>query len=151
MRLHQSSQTHLAKKNDHFEISVYASDELTKEGLIQAFNRLKSSFPNLDTGFHQVFSERIKEKGIGDQRLMDSINHVIDNCVYPTPTIANFLSFDQNIKLYTYDQMCKKNNELQGIFKLFQSVKIEGISHPLWASNQDVEKYNLTKFKADEK
>ena len=42
-----------------------------------------------------------------DQRMIDSIGYVIDNCLYPTPTIANLISYDRRVKLYTYQEVCE--------------------------------------------
>lgn len=129
-------------------MSIYQDDELTSMGLGLCINSLKSAFPDLNEGFHSVFADRINELGIGNKRLKDSINYVIDNCVYPKPTIAQFLSFDKKIKLYTYNQMLKMNNELQGkAFKLYNSVQIGESDKPLWASVQDISTYKLIRFK----
>lgn len=62
-------------------------------------------FPALPIEFYGVFIDRIKEKGFCNERLIDAVNHVIDNCQYPTPTAANFLSFDKKSKIYTYQEI----------------------------------------------
>jgi len=85
-------------------ISLY-NGYLTDEILVQGILKIKSSFPALPVGFYDVFMERIKDKGFSDSRLIDSINYVIDTCIYPTPTMANFLNFDKRKRLYTYNEL----------------------------------------------
>jgi hypothetical protein len=141
----------LIKKDGHFEISVY-NDELTKPVIVEMNIKIKQSFPGLPAGFYDVFSDRIKANGFTDQRLIDAVTHVIDNCIYPTPTIAQFISFDKNIKLYSYDQILKKNNELSGkAFEYYRPVKIEENQyHPYYAHVNDISKYKLNAWNNDE-
>lgn len=125
-------------------MSVYQGDELTSEGIATNIKTLQSAFPDLDEHFHDVFAGRIKDLGIGDKRLKDSINHVIDNCVYPKPTIAQFISYDKKVKLYNYQQMVNLNNELNGkAFEYYKRVNILNVTQSMYASIQDIEMYNL--------
>ena len=105
--LQQSSLSTLATEQDNDgSISLYTG-VLTPQCVVSASIKLKNTFPALPKGFYDVLNDRIKEKGFSDKRLMDAVNHVIDTCVYPTPTIANIISFDKRIKLYTYDEVLK--------------------------------------------
>ena len=56
---------------------------------------MSKAFPNLAPGFFDVFLEAADRNGLTDARMMAAIEHVIDTCQYPTPTVANFLIFDQ--------------------------------------------------------
>lgn len=60
---------------------------------MESIKKIKLAFPDLPAGFYDVLSERIKSKGFSDERLNDAVNHVIDTCKYPKPTVANFISF----------------------------------------------------------
>ena len=103
--LQQSSLNTLATEQDNDgSISLYTG-VLTPQCVVSASIKLKNTFPALPKGFYDVLNDRIKEKGFSDQRLMDAVNHVIDTCVYPTPTIANIISFDKRIKLYTHNEV----------------------------------------------
>jgi len=133
-----SSQKGITKAGDHYEISIY-EDQLTEKGLAEAIGRVFKAFPTLTVDFHDVLGDRIKEKGIGDKRLMDSVNYVIDNCVYPQPTIAQFLTFDKKVKLYDYSQMIKLNDEYNGKgFDYFTRLE-----NGYYASNKDIKDFNL--------
>ena len=137
----------MERKADHYEASIYRG-ELTGPCLVECIAKLRAAFPALTDDFHSVFGSRIKELGFGDKRLKDSINHVIDNCIYPTPTVAQFLTFDKRVKLYTYDQMVKLNNELNGLaFKIYNAVHVGTADKPMWASVQDIQNYNLRIWK----
>lgn len=143
-KLQTSSQTNLVRVKDGYEMSIYAGDKLTPEGLAKSITRLKSAFPELGANFYDVFADRIKELELGDERLLDSVNYVIDNCVYPKPTIANFLGFDKKVTLYNYEQMKKINHEMHGEgFKYYKRVEVPGVSISMYASVQDIEIYKL--------
>lgn len=136
----------LEKTPEGYALSIYQG-VLDERGIAQASKKIEGAFPNLESGFYQVFFDRIKMHGFTNERLLDAIDHVIDTCEYPNPTIAKFISYDQKIQLFTYDQMIKKSHEMQGIFKLYSSVQIADLKSPLWASNQDIEKYKLKRFR----
>jgi hypothetical protein len=135
----------LIKKDGCFEMSIY-NDELTTKNIIKGTGKLKKSFPALTKEFFDVFADRIKDNKFTDNRLNDSINHVIDNCIYPTPSIAQFISFDKRIKLYTYHDIVKMQDQTQHAFKSYRPVKINGVNKPMYASINDIVQYNLEKW-----
>ena len=127
-------------------MSLY-NDELTAENTTLNMVKIQKVFPALNKEFYDIFQERLKDKGFTDKKLNDAVNNVIDTCIYPTPTIANFLRYDRNIKLYSYEQMIKLNNEYAGqAFKYFRPVKIDNLEKPMYASKTDIEKYDLIKW-----
>jgi hypothetical protein len=135
----------LIRKDECFEMSIY-NDTLTTQNIIKGTAKLKKSFPALTKEFFDVFADRIKENKFTDCRLNDSINHVIDNCIYPTPSIAQFISYDKRIKLYTYSDMVRMQEQTQNAFKSYRPVKIHNLNKPMYASILDIERYNLTKW-----
>lgn len=142
MKSKQSCQNTLIKKDGHFETSIYAG-ELTKECIAKNTIKLMQSFPALPSGFFDVFSDRIKENNYSDKRLTDAINHVIDNCIYPTPTIAQFISYDKRIKLYTHEQLWKLVDEVRSVGQEYKAVRIGDNPRPVWANLNDIHEYNL--------
>lgn len=123
-------------------MSVYR-DDLTTECIIEGTIKLKKSFPALGKDFFDVFSERIKNNDFTDKRLVDAINNVIDNCIYPTPTIAQFISFNNNVKLYTYDQVCVINDDSHNAFEKYKPIVIENEKRRMYAHISDIEAYEL--------
>lgn len=97
--------------------------------------KLKLSFPALNSAFYDVFMYRIKDNGFSNQRLTDAVKYVIDNCVYPQPTIAQFISFDKKIKLYGYEQAFDNIGLVP--------VKLENRKSIVWISRTDAETYNI--------
>jgi hypothetical protein len=137
----------LIKGSDSCELSMY-SDTLTPKGTATALKRLKNAFPDLGDNFHDVLGERIIEKGFTDKQFMDAVNNVVDNCIYPTPTIAQFLSFDSRVKVLNYEQYLKKNDELHGqASRFYKSVFVPGYDKPFWAHENDINKFSLTLWK----
>lgn len=126
-KLNDSQKQHSLIKGENEEcfLSLY-DDELTDLGIENGINRIKSAFPSLPTSFYGILIDRIAANNFGDKRLLDSINHVIETCIYPNPTIANFLNFEKKKKLYTYQEVLKFIHENGGnITESFENLKIE--------------------------
>lgn len=110
---------------------------------------IKKSFPSLPIGFYDVFTDRLKENGFSDDRLTDAVAHVIDNCRYPQPSIADFISFDKKYKVYTYGQMLKMSDELGSvIWNSYKPVKFPERSKIVWVDVDDIKKYKLEVYKS---
>lgn len=125
------------------EISVY-DGELTPKCLIESVAVIKKSFPALPIGFYDVFTDRLKANGFSDERLKDAIAHVIDTCVYPQPTIAQFISYDKKIKLNSYEDMLKKLNEFgPDVWNSYKMIKMADRIKPVWVHVDDVKKIRL--------
>lgn len=86
-------------------MSAY-SDPLTKQGVVDQTKRILKSFPGLHSGFYDALTESFIRNNFTDLRVKDAIDHVIDNCPYPLPTVAQFISFDKRIKLYRHVEVC---------------------------------------------
>lgn len=87
-----------------WSISTY-SGTLEPKTVASEAAKLKKAFPALSGDFFGVLYERLEANQFCDERLIDAINHVIDNCPYPTPTIAQILTYDKRTKLFTYEEM----------------------------------------------
>lgn len=128
------------------ELSVYKGD-LTLKTIALSVAKIKKSFPSLPEGFYEIFAERLKANSFTDDRLKDAVAHVIDICPYPTPTIANFISFDKKIKLNNYEEMIKKVSEFgQEIWKSYKPVKFPEREKIVWVHIDDMKIAKLTEF-----
>lgn len=128
------------------EISLYNDTLAGPKDIIDASVRVKKAFPALPKSFYDTFDDRIRDKGFTVQRLKDAVNYVIDNCQYPTPTIANFISFDRTIKFRTHEEMCKEAMTYQQVWKEWLPVKMPNMPKTVWIFANDIEKYNLKTF-----
>jgi hypothetical protein len=126
-------------------LSVY-SGKLTLRIVLEQNMEIAKAFPQLPGGFYEVLNRRLKEKEFTDKRLMDAVNHVIDTCQYPVPTIANFISYDKNVQILTYADLVKQLNDDKGSWDYYDQIKVPGINKPRYARKEDVSKYNLQKW-----
>ncbi|MFA5458012.1 MAG: hypothetical protein WC261_10320 [Synergistaceae bacterium] len=123
-------------------LSAYG-DRLTKEGILKYTKTIRDAFPELPSGFYDVLAERIKEKGFTDRRLADAVGHVVDTCIYPRPTIANFIGYDRQIRLYTYQEMLARGPEAWSTHRPLQLPDQEKL---LWVHTDDIKKFNLKQY-----
>lgn len=138
--LQKSYTNTLTRSGDEFQLSVYTG-EMTPETLVEQATKIIKAFPAVTNGFVDILFERAKEKGFSDQRIKDAVNHVIDNCQYPTPALANFLSFDKRIKIYSYDQVCIQVADKGADFNSFFRMEIN--KAPFWILKAEKELYSI--------
>jgi len=127
---------------DEKSLSVY-QDNLTMECVKFNCAKILTAFKGLDTNFTNLLAESLKRNGFTDQRLTDAVNYVIDNCPYPSPSIAEFVKFDKSVKVYSYDEMIKLGYGTEPFKKVRLNQEQE---KPLWVFESDYEKYGLKKF-----
>ena len=125
------------------EISLYRGN-LTDECLIRNIVLIKKAFPSLPLQFYDVLTDRIYANKFSDARLEDAICNVIDNCIYPIPTIANFISFDKKIKIYNYKQIVDMVNDGDDrAFERYKKIKMRDLPEAVWIHINDIAKYNI--------
>lgn len=123
---------------DNNSISVYGG-ELTARCITYNVKKISYAF-NLPAGFYDVLSDRIKSNGFDDKRLEDAVNHVIDNCKYPTPTISDFISFDKRVSIYSYNDIVKLSNEFgANVWKQYRAVNINGVKRVVYVNIDEAE------------
>jgi hypothetical protein len=127
-------------ENNSTELSIYFG-QLTGENILVHVKRILQAFPNVTNSFIDLLIERAKENHFSDKRLTDAVNNTIDNCIYPVPTLANFLSWDKKVKLYSYSEIC--DIVYGGSYKCsdFTRIKIKNIF--TYVKNIDKIKYNI--------
>lgn len=100
MQLHEESVT-----RQQSEISVYQGQPAGPREIAQELVKLKYAFPEMETQFIQILSERLVANGFTEQRIRDAVANVIDNFTYKKPNIADIVKFDRKVKLYTYNEV----------------------------------------------
>lgn len=99
----------------------------------------------MPAGFYDAFTDRIQANEFCDERLTDAVNYVIDNCVYPTPTIANFISYDRTVKFKTWNEMTKED-----LWDTYLPVKFPDRPKVIWVHANDIAAYKLEKYMVNE-
>ena len=129
---------------DRGEMSISSyTGQLSTRTVIDLVKKIKAAFPNLPAGFYDVLSERAKDQGFSNTRFIDAVNHVIDTCRYPTPTIADFIGFDKRINLFSYWEYINKE---EGSRNSYKPVQYPGRDKLVWVHIDDIEKYKLKIF-----
>lgn len=108
------------------EISIYSGPVATQEEIKSEVKKLMAAFPEVKTDFLIVLVERMIDKNFTKERVKEAINHVIDTNPYQRPSIANIISFDRKIKVYTYSEISQKCYPGYSAFDHFEKIEIEG-------------------------
>jgi hypothetical protein len=125
------------------EISLYKG-QLSARCLVESIATIQKAFPALPIGFFDVFTDRLADNGFCDERLKDAIKNVIDTCIYPTPTIAQFISWDKKIKVFKYPEIVKMVEDGDpNAFDRYKRIEIEGLPEAVWVHINDIVKYKI--------
>ena len=127
------------------KMSVYSGD-LNLRTIFEQNKRIITAFPQLSSGFYEIFVERLTERKFTDQRLIDAVSHVIDTCPYPIPTVANFLSYDRCIDLLNHSDLMDMLKDDIHVFDRYEPVRIPGLDKARYARKEDILEYKLEKW-----
>lgn len=137
-----------SKKN---QLSLYQSGKVTAQTLADCVIEIKKAFPRLPVGWYDVLEKMLDEEKFSDKRLVDATKSLIKNCVYPEPTIANIISFDRTVKVYTYHELMEKYKDCyymgstqDPIFTEYE--RVDFYEQERFAKKEDVNRYNLKKW-----
>jgi hypothetical protein len=125
------------------EISLYEGP-LTGKVLFREIAKIQAAFSALPKEFYDILSSRLADNGFTDDRLKDAVNHVIDTCIYPTPTIAQFISWDKRIKVFKYPEIIKMVEDGDpNAFDRYKRIEFVGLPEAVWVHVNDCAKYNF--------
>jgi hypothetical protein len=125
------------------EISLYKGT-LTLQNIVQCSVKVKKAFPDLSAEFFEVFQEMIKSEGFTDDRLSDAVDNVIKTCIYPKPTIGQFISFDKRVKIYKYPEIVEMVDAGDpNAFDRYQRIELSGLPEAVWIHVNDIAKYKI--------
>lgn len=126
-------------------LSIYVGD-LNLKTVLQQNIRIAKAFPQLHEGFYEILNQRLRENQFTDKRLVDAVNHVIDTCQYPTPTTANFISYDKCVEVLTHNDLLKQLSDDRKVFDRYEVVRIPEIDKPRYILKDDIIKYGFIKW-----
>jgi hypothetical protein len=130
----------LKESTGELEISIYRGD-LTPKCIAQEVKKIQAAFPSLEPLWFNLLSERIIANNFSDQRLKDAIGYLLDNFRYPSPSIADIISFDKRVKLLTYGQLLIENDKTGRAFKDYECIDRNGKKY--WINKAEKEMHNL--------
>ena len=86
------------------EISVYSGQTADTKTVATELRKLKAAFPAIENEYINVLSERIHANAFTEERIKDAVGNLIDNFKYPRPSIADVISFDKRVRLFSYSE-----------------------------------------------
>lgn len=119
---------------NELQLSIYAKGKVSAECLAKNIVKLKMAFPKLPGGWYSILEEMLDDEQFSNDRLNDAVKNLIKVCQYPEPTVANLLSYDKKIKLYTYENLLSMSNELsvEGRKKFWDKYEIHDKERKIW-------------------
>lgn len=129
-----------------YSVSKYAEQPLTKQGKAEVIVNLHSAYPDMQKSYVNMVIRMFEINGFSDQRALDSVIHVISTCQYKLPTIANFISFNQECRLYSWHQMTNMVAKHEAVWSDYTMVKVDFQEKPLYISNKDYPNSKLEKY-----
>jgi hypothetical protein len=118
----------LQKKEWHnrSEISIYDGATATGVEMESEVQKLMAAFPEVTNDFLIILIDRLIDNGFTKERVQDAISKTIDTNPYRRPSIADIISYDKKVKLYTYSEVEKKCLPGYSAFQYYERVEIEG-------------------------
>jgi hypothetical protein len=104
----------------------------------EAIKSLRGAFPKMGDDFFGLLYKRIGANEFSAQRLDDAITNVIDNFRYKELNVADIISFDKRIKLYTYNQVCTEVGDGRASMDDYKRIVIPGRDKSYYAKKVDL-------------
>ena len=91
--------------------SLQCENKISEKVLIEQTAKILVAFPKLEPQMLELLKERFKANNFCDQRIIDSVNYVIDNYsgFDKLPSIADFIRYDKKVKTYTISELREKH------------------------------------------
>ena len=126
------------------ELSLYEGDVISDENIIRYSIKVRQAFPSLPPDFYNILLEMAKEEGFTDERFRDAVHYVIKTCVYPMPTIAQFISYDKRVKTLTYHQIISMVEEGDPkAFDRYKRIELPNLPEAVWIHVNDIKQFNI--------
>lgn len=83
----------------------YGLQPATIDQIKNECKKLQACFPQMQPAMMGVMIDRIMSKKMPYAQVKDAVNNIIDNFKYPVPTVADVISWDKKVKLYTHAEV----------------------------------------------
>ncbi len=87
-------------------LSTYKGVPATDEEMLPILRELATAFPVYNSKI-AVLVKVLMANNFTAKRLSDACMHVMATCKYKEPTIADIVSYDRCLRLYTYQEACR--------------------------------------------
>ena len=111
---------------DYNELSVYTGDVAPTEQVVTEVKKLCAAFPNVTNDYLAILIDRLLANHFTTDRVRDAINHIIDTSPYQRPSVAEIVSFDRKVKLFSYKEVQTLCAPGYPAFDHFNRVEING-------------------------
>ena len=134
-----TSKTEIIRSNDYCQVSIYHKGaKATQEQIIRNIAKLEMAFPKMERGFFKILLDRIDANSFSNKRLENAVNYVIDRFQYKELNVADIISWDRKISIYTYQQVC--NLIQKSLIKGFEDTEIREINGTkYWVMKRDLD------------
>ena len=131
--------TEIIRNNDCCQVSIYHKGaKATQEQLTRNIAKLEMAFPKMQRDFFKILLERIDANNFSNKRLENAVNYVIDKFQYKELNVADIISWDRKINIYTYQQIC--NLIQKSLIKGFDDTEIREINGTkYWVLKRDLD------------
>jgi len=117
----------IKREQQQSSLSVYEKGETTRAGREGVAVILFAAFPKMPEEFVKLLFRLADSEGFSDERLKDSVLHVVKTFKYEMPKIADFLTFDKKRDVKTHYEMCELVEKFgQSVWGQYKSVLIDG-------------------------
>ena len=131
--------TEIIQANDYCQVSIYhKGGKATQEQLIRNITKLEMAFPKMQRDFFKILLDRIDANNFSNKRLENAVNYVIDRFQYKELNVADIISWDRKINIYTHAQIC--NLIQKSMIKGFEDTDIREINGTkYWVLKRDLD------------
>lgn len=88
------------------EVTLYKGEPATKAEIAKETASLMAAYPKQTDAFMAVLMQQIVDDRWPIERVQDAVKSILRKATYPTFTIAEFMSYDKPMKLYTHAGYC---------------------------------------------
>lgn len=127
------------ESRDNNSISIY-SGNLLPDTIIRECNRIRNSFPELEPAWYESLTTQLVKNAFSNQRLIDAVDNLINNCIYPNPKIALLISYDKRVRLFCHSQVVDLVNSG---YKWSDFSKVRRRGTLFWMLKSEKNQYNI--------
>ena len=130
-----------------YSLSIYKAAPATMEQIKPVVALIGTTFTTISQAKLSILAQADYDNMFTVERLKDAVAHVINTCTKREPQVADIVSYDKCLKLYTYSEACRLVNSGQARFENDGGDLKIYCKHPvcLWYRVSDAVKCGLVK------